>query len=96
MDKHLFIYMFIEAVVFLIPIGTLFIKVGRILGRLETVEKVTEGISEFRATTNTKVTQLELQQIAQSHTLEEINNNLIQISTKVSLLLDNKIKMESK
>ncbi len=95
MDKTTFIYMLIEAVIFLIPVGTLFIKVGKILGRLETVEKSTEGLSEFRATTNTKVTQLELQQIAQSHTLEEINNNLIQISTKVSLLLDNKIKMES-
>ena len=95
MDKQTFVYMLIEAVIFLVPVGTLFIKVGKILGRLETVEKSTEGISEFRATTNTKVTQLELQQIAQSHTLEEINNNLIQISTKVSLLLDNKIKMES-
>ena len=95
MEKTTFIYMLIEAVIFLIPIGTLFIKVGKILGRLETVEKSTEGLSEFRATTNTKVTQLELQQIAQSHTLEEINNNLIQISTKVSLLLDNKIKMEN-
>lgn len=95
MEKTTFIYMLIEAVIFLIPVGTLFIKVGKILGRLETVEKSTEGLSEFRATTNTKVTQLELQQIAQSHTLEEINNNLIQISTKVSLLLDNKIKMES-
>lgn len=95
MDKQTFVYMLIEAVIFLIPVGTLFIKVGKILGRLETVEKSTEGLSEFRATTNTKVTQLELQQIAQSHTLEEINNNLIQISTKVSLLLDNKIKMES-
>ena len=95
MDKQAFVYMLIEAVIFLIPVGTLFIKVGKILGRLETVEKSTEGLSEFRATTNTKVTQLELQQIAQSHTLEEINNNLIQISTKVSLLLDNKIKMES-
>lgn len=95
MEKTTFIYMLIEAVIFLIPVGTLFIKVGKILGRLETVEKSTEGLSEFRATTNTKVTQLELQQIAQSHTLEEINNNLIQISTKVSLLLDNKIKMEN-
>jgi hypothetical protein len=95
MDKQTFVYMLIEAVIFLVPVGTLFIKVGKILGRLETVEKSTEGLSEFRATTNTKVTQLELQQIAQSHTLEEINNNLIQISTKVSLLLDNKIKMES-
>ena len=95
MDKQTFVYMLIEAVIFLVPVGTLFIKVGKILGRLETVEKSTEGLSEFRATTNTKVTQLELQQIAQSHTLEEINNNLIQISTKVSLLLDNKIKMEN-
>jgi hypothetical protein len=95
MDKQTFVYMLIEAVIFLVPVGTLFIKVGKILGRLETVEKSTDGLSEFRATTNTKVTQLELQQIAQSHTLEEINNNLIQISTKVSLLLDNKIKMES-
>lgn len=95
MDKQTFVYMLIEAIIFLVPVGTLFIKVGKILGRLETVEKSTEGLSEFRATTNTKVTQLELQQIAQSHTLEEINNNLIQISTKVSLLLDNKIKMES-
>jgi hypothetical protein len=95
MDKQTFVYMLIEAVIFLVPVGTLFIKVGKILGRLETVEKSTDGLSEFRATTNTKVTQLELQQIAQSHTLEEINNNLIQISTKVSLLLDNKIKMEN-
>jgi hypothetical protein len=95
MDKQTFVYMLIEAVIFLVPVGTLFIKVGKILGRLETVEKSTDGLSEFRATSNTKVTQLELQQIAQSHTLEEINNNLIQISTKVSLLLDNKIKMEN-
>lgn len=93
MDKHLFVYMLIEAIVFLLPIGALFIKVGKLIGRIEVMEKNTTGLPEWRATTDTKVTQLELQTIAQQHVLDEINKNIVSIATKMDLLLDDRIKM---
>lgn len=39
MDKATFIYMLIEAIVFLIPIATLFIKLGRLIERTEKMEE---------------------------------------------------------
>ena len=96
MDKQTFIYLLIEAIVFLIPIATLFIKLGRATKVLEDVDQKTNGYPEWRATINEKVATLELNDIQQNKTLTSINDNLVKISTQVQLLLDNKIKMENK
>ena len=61
---------------------------------LDDVDTRTKGYTEWRAKTETKVTNLELQTIAQQHVLDEINKNLVEISTKVGLLLEDKIKLE--
>ena len=95
MEKATFIYMIIESLVFLIPLATLFIKVGGYKKMLDDVDARTKGYTEFKAKTETKVTQLELQTIAQQNTLESINKSLIEISTKVGLLLEDKIKLEN-
>lgn len=95
MEKATFIYMLIEALVFLIPLATLFIKVGGYKKMLDDVFERTKGYTEWKAKTETKVTQLELQTIAQQNTLESINKSLIEISTKVGLLLEDKIKLEN-
>lgn len=94
MDKATFIYMLIEAIVFLIPIATLFIKLGRLIERTEKMEEKVKDLPQWRASTETKVTQLELQTIAQQHLLDEINKNIVTIATKMDLLLDDRIKME--
>ena len=61
---------------------------------LDDVDNKVKGYTEWKAKTETKVTQLELQTIAQQNTLESINKSLIEISTKVGLLLEDKIKLE--
>ena len=61
---------------------------------LDDIDKRTKDYTEWKAKTDTKVTQLELQTIAQQNTLESINKSLIEISTKVGLLLEDKIKLE--
>lgn len=94
MDKQTFIYMLIEAVIFIIPIATLFIKLGRSQKVLEDVDERTKNYPEWKATINEKVASLELNDIRQNKTLVSINDNLVKISTQVQLLLDNKIKME--
>lgn len=87
--------MLIEAIVFLIPIATLFIKLGRSQKMLEDVSEKTASYPEWKATINEKVATLELNDIQQNKTLVSINDNLVKISTQVQLLLDNKIKMEN-
>ena len=62
---------------------------------LDDIDVRTKGYTEFKTKTDTKVTQLELQTIAQQHVLDEINKNLVEISTKVGLLLEDKIKLEN-
>ena len=94
MDKATFIYMLIEAIVFLIPIATLFIKLGRLIERTEKMEEKVKDLPQWRATMNEKVAALELNDILQNNTLQSINDNLVKISTQVQLLLDNRIKME--
>ena len=94
MEKATFIYMLIEAILFLVPLATLFIKVGGYKKMLDDVCEKTKGYTEWKVKTETKVTQLELQTIAQQHVLDEINKNLVEISTKVGLLLEDKIKLE--
>lgn len=95
MDKHTFIYMLIEAIIFIIPIATLFIKLGRSQKMLEDVDERTKSYPEWKAATNEKVASLELSYIQQNNTLAEMNKNIISISTKMDLLLENRIKMES-
>lgn len=94
MDKQTFIYMLIEAVIFIIPIATLFIKLGRSQKMLEDVDERTKSYPEWKATANEKLAQLELNDIQQNSTLTEINKNITAISTKMDLLLDSKIKLE--
>ena len=94
MEKQTFIYLLIEAIIFLIPIATLFIKLGGYKKMLEDIDERTRSYSEWKATINEKVATLELNDIQQNKTLTSINDNLVKISTQVQLLLDNKIKME--
>ena len=94
MSKETFIYILIESILFLVPIATLFIRVGGYKKMLDDIEARTKGYTEWKAKQETKVTQLELQTIAQQHVLDEINKNLVEISTKVGLLLEDKIKLE--
>lgn len=94
MERATFIYMLIEAVAFLVPLATLFIKVGGYKKMLDDVDARTKNYTEWKAKQETKVSQLELQTIAQQNTLESINKSLIEISTKVGLLLEDKIKLE--
>jgi hypothetical protein len=95
MDKQTFIYLLIEAILFLIPVATLFIKLGSYKKLVEDIDDRTKNYSEWKATMNEKVATLELNDIQQNKTLTSINDNLVKISTQVQLLLDNKIKMES-
>ena len=95
MDKQTFIYLLIEAVLFLIPVATLFIKLGSYKKLVEDIDDKTKNYSEWKATMNEKVATLELNDIQQNKTLTSINDNLVKISTQVQLLLDNKIKMEN-
>ena len=93
MEKATFIYMLIEAIVFLIPLATLFIKVGGYKKMLDDVDTRTKGYTEWKAESNTKISQLELQTVAQQHVLDEINKNIVSIATKMDLLLDDKLKI---
>ena len=95
MDKQTFTYLIIEAIIFLIPVATLFIKLGGYKKMLEDIDDRTRSYSEWKATMNEKVATLELNDIQQNKTLTSINDNLVKISTQVQLLLDNKIKMEN-
>lgn len=95
MEKQIFIYLLIEAIIFLIPVATLFIKLGGYKKMLEDIDDRTRSYSEWKATINEKVATLELNDIQQNKTLTSINDNLVKISTQVQLLLDNRIKMEN-
>lgn len=95
MDRQTFIYLLIEAIIFLVPVATLFIKVGSYKKLVEDIDDRTKNYSEWKATMNEKVATLELNDIQQNKTLTSINDNLVKISTQVQLLLDNKIKMEN-
>lgn len=89
-----FLPFIIEAVIFCIPLVTLFIKVGGYKKMVEDMAEKTKDLPEWKATTNAKVQNLELVTISQQNTLDSINKSLIEISTKVSLLLDNKLKLD--
>lgn len=93
METATFIYMLIEAIVLLVPLATLFIKVGGYKKTLDDIDKRTKDYTEWKAKTETKVTQLELQTISQQHVLDEINKNIVTIATKMDLLLDDKLNI---
>ena len=93
MERATFIYMLIEAIVFLVPLATLFIKVGGYKKMLDDVDARTKNYTEWKAKQETKVSQLELQTISQQHVLDEINKNIVSIATKMDLLLDDKLKI---
>ena len=93
MEKTTFICMLIEALVFLTPLTILLIKVGGYKKMVEDVDARTKNYPEWKAKTDTKVTQLELQTIAQQNTLESINKSLVEIATKMDLLLDDKLNI---
>lgn len=88
-----FLPFIIEAVIFCIPLVTLFIKVGGYKKMVEDMAEKTKDLPAWKATVDTKVTQLELSNIAQQNTLESINKSIIAISTKMDLLLDDRIKV---
>ena len=92
MDKQTFIYLLIEAIVFLVPVITLFIKLGRYIERVEKMESKVKDYPEWKATTDEKVGRLEAESIAMTANLQNINNTLIKISAQVDLLLENRIK----
>ena len=94
MEKATFIYMIIEALVFLIPLATLFIKVGGYKKMLDDIDNKVKGYTEWRVESNTKISQLELQTISQQRVLDEINKNIVSIATKMDLLLDDKLKIK--
>ncbi len=94
MSTATFVYMLIEAIVFLVPMAALFIKVGGYKKMVDDMAEKTKDFPTWKATIDTKVVQLELNDIAQNNTLIEINKNITAISTKMDLLLDNKLKLE--
>ena len=94
METATFIYMLIEAIILLVPLATLFIKVGGYKKMLNDVDDKVKGYTEWRVEANTKISQLELQTIAQQHVLDEINKNIVSIATKMDLLLDDKLKIK--
>ena len=94
MERATFICMIIEAIAFLTPLAVLFIKVGGYKKMLDDVDNKVKGYTEWRAETNTRLTQLELQTVSQQRLLDEINKNIVSIATKMDLLLDDKLKIK--
>ena len=94
METATFIYMLIEAIILLVPLATLFIKVGGYKKMLDDIDKRTKGYTEWKAESNAKISQLEFQTTSQQHLLDEINKNIVSIATKMDLLLDNKLNIK--
>lgn len=88
MEMSLVIYQIIEAIIFLIPIITLFIKVG---GYKQTLEKMKE-FPEWKTQAEVRIKLCEDNDKNQSEILSDINKNLIIIQTQVKLLLEDRIK----
>ena len=60
---------------------------------LDDVDDKVKGYTEWRVEANARLTQLELQTVSQQRLLDEINKNIVSISTKMDLLLDDKLKI---
>ena len=96
MSKLMFIALLIEAIIFLIPIATLFIKLGGYKKMVEDIDQRTKELPSWKATMNEKVSSLELSYIQQNNTLTEMSKNIIAISTKMDLLIEDRLKIEKK
>lgn len=92
MDSMAFLYMLIEAIIFLIPLATALVKLGAFKKVVEEMEEKMKHYETFKTTTELKVAVLEKNDENQSELLQEINKQLIDISTKVGLILNDKIK----
>lgn len=92
MDSMAFLYMLIEAIIFLIPLATALVKLGAFKKVVEEMEEKMKNYDTFKTTTELKVAVLEKNDENQSELLQEINKQLIDISTKVGLILNDKIK----
>lgn len=68
----------LEVILFLAPLGTMFVKMGKLT---QTVQNNQEDIHDLKVRQN-DTTKL----------LSEISQRLAEISTKVTLLVDNRIK----
>lgn len=94
-NEAVFIYMLIEAIVFLIPVATVLIRVGGLKQMLQRHDEELRDFPEWKASTSTKIEQLELNDITQNNTLIEINKNIAAISAKMDLLLNDRIKLSN-
>lgn len=90
MEMSLVIYQIIEAIIFLIPIITLFIKVG---GYKQTLEKI-EEFPEWKSQAEVRIKACEETYKSQSEILLDINKNIIELSTQVKMLLKGDKKNE--
>lgn len=70
----------LEVILFLAPLGTMFVKMGKLT---QTVQNNQEDIHD-----------LKVRQDDTTKLLAEISERLAEISTKVTLLVDNRIKNE--
>ena len=93
MDKQSFIFMLIEAVAFLIPVVGILVKFGKVIERIDNMEENMKDLPEWKAKTDEKVVRLEIESNTMNANLKSINDILIDISTKVGLLINDKIKM---
>ena len=84
----------IEAIIFTIPLVTLFIKVGEYKSQLEDVMEKTKDLPGWKAGTDEKINTLLKNDDAQQKLLGSMNTTLIEISTKIQLILESKIKIE--
>jgi hypothetical protein len=94
MDKSIIIAI-IEGVIFLIPLITVLVKIGGYKRNIEELMEKTKDLPEWKSATSVRVDKCEEICDRQTKTLESMNTTLVEISTKVSLLLENKIKQDN-
>lgn len=92
MDKTIFLYALLEAIIFLIPLCGILLRLGGFKKVVEELEERMKHYESFKATTELKVAVLEKNDQNQSELLKQINDSLIDIGTKVTLILEDKIK----
>ena len=60
MEKSVFVFMVIEAIIFLMPLATLFAKIGRYSEKIEKLEKKVEDMSSIETRLTTIETKIDL------------------------------------
>lgn len=84
--------LFIKVLPIVISISGIFIIIGLYKGKLEDVVQKTKDLPEWRSKTDVRLQLAEENDANQSEILARINENLIKISTTVTLLVDDRIK----